>query len=65
MVMSSFPLVDYPCLSGTRLDIIVSPGPRGEPLGYVAEGKRNAAVNSCSVRAAVCYDSETYLQSFL
>lgn len=54
VVMSLFPLVDYPGLSGTLVDIIVSPGPRGEPLGYVAEGEWNTAVNSCSVRAAAC-----------
>lgn len=49
MVMPGSPLVDYSCLSGARLDIIVSPGPRGEPLDYVAEEKQNAAVDSCTV----------------
>lgn len=65
VVTSGFPLVDYSCLSRARLDIIESPGPRGEPLGCVAEEKQDAAVNSCSAKAAACCHSETYLQSFL
>lgn len=65
VVMSGFPLVDSSCLGRARLDIIVSPGQRGEPLGYVAEEKQNTAVSSCSVRAAAGNGSETYLQSFL
>lgn len=65
MVKSGFPLVDSSSLSRARVDIIVSPGQRGEPLGYVAEEKQNTDVNSCSVTAAAGNDSETYLQSFL